>query len=72
MSEDKSNSEVAGMSVSGDPNSPPSTPCDCTKHLHCPRCHGIEVEPMYGRESAWCLECNYKWAHRYDEAQSRG
>jgi hypothetical protein len=26
MSEDKSNSEVAGMSVSGEPNSPPSTP----------------------------------------------
>lgn len=30
--------------------------CDCTKHTHCPRCNGVQVEPL-GNRQIFCLEC---------------
>jgi len=32
--------------------------CDCTKHVHCRRCHSIEVEPL-GDGVSQCLACGY-------------
>jgi hypothetical protein len=33
--------------------------CDCSVHLHCGRCHGVQVEPM-GNGARWCLECGFR------------
>lgn len=38
----------------------PSVPCDCTRHWHCPRCHGISIVAERDRPW-WCLECGNRF-----------
>lgn len=44
---------------------PPSDPCNCTRHLHCPRCHGIDVIEVVirGEPNHWtCVDCGKDFA----------
>jgi hypothetical protein len=38
-----------------------SRPCNCTAHIHCPRCKGADgvTECPSG---LWCIDCGHKWA----------
>jgi len=38
-----------------------ATPCDCTKHRHCPRCHGIEIDDKGGTFDL-CVDCGYEFS----------
>jgi hypothetical protein len=37
------------------------TPCNCTYHVHCPRCQGITTLPTTPRIGWMCLDCGKEW-----------
>jgi len=36
-------------------------PCDCTRHVHCPRCKGADGIYPIGDKRMNCLDCGHEW-----------